>query len=512
MSDGTPESAVPGPPDTGRRPDVREPRGVPDRVRPPHPRDRLRLTVLSLPPLALLAAAAWFGRSVRPGADDWCFLPAVRDGGIAGLIGQFYFEDNGRVANALLVGAYATFQVPGHQWFGLVTGALTLAVFRAVTVLALRRAGLTVPRGLPLLVAAMATVLFLFATPNTYKTFYWPAASVSHTMPPVLACAALLPFLAARSRRGRGVALAVVAFAGLAIGTLSEETAVVVAVLLATALLLSLRGAAGPARTFLRRWCAAGMAGVGAGAVVLVTSPGSQHRRERFGAGTASMVAPESLAASLRGFGEIVLTVVTTWPYVGALAVGVLLGLLCRTPDGNTPRPPVGRPLTACAGVAAFLVSGYVCTVIAHPVFQDRVSAPSAARLWNDYLLLFVALLIGAGALLGLAAGRQARTATGLLRAVCAVLCVVACVGPAVGLLDLDAELRARAVKWDTQDRRLREGAGAGAEVLPYERLVISQMLEPFSRRGRSYWPGECVADYYRIDRVTDATRTAPRP
>ncbi|MFC8225232.1 DUF6056 family protein [Streptomyces sp. NPDC057287] len=511
MSDGTPESAVPGPPEAGRRPDAPEARGVPDHGRLRRPRAQLWLTALSLPPFALLAAAAWFGRSVRPGADDWCFLPVVRDEGVTGLIGQFYFEDNGRVANALLVGAYATFQVPGHQWFGLVSGVLTLVVLQAAVVLALRRARLAAPRGLPLLVSAMATALFLFATPNTYKTFYWPAASVSHTMPSVLACAALIPFLTARSRRGRGVALAVAAFAGLVIGTLSEETAIVVAVLLVTVLLLSLRAAAGPSRSFLRLWCAAGITGVGAGAVVLVTSPGSNHRRERFGAGTASMVAPESLAASLRGFGEIVLTVITTWPYIGAVAVGMLLGLLCRRPDGNPPRPPAHWSRTACAGVVAFLVSGYVCTVITYPVFQDRVSAPSAARLWNDYLLLFLALLIGAGALLGLAARSRTRTAAGPLRAVCAALCVLACVGPAVGLLDLDAELRSRAVKWDAQDRRLREGASAGAEVLPYERLVISQMLEPFSRRGRAYWPGGCVADYYRIDRVTDAARPAGR-
>lgn len=86
-----------------------------------HPADRpwtaLWVTALALPPLALLAAASWFGRWVRPGADDWCFLPAVRDDGVTGLVGKFYLDDNGRVANALLVGAYAKFQVAGHQWY-----------------------------------------------------------------------------------------------------------------------------------------------------------------------------------------------------------------------------------------------------------------------------------------------------------------------------------------------------------------------------------------------------------
>lgn len=518
MSDRTPEAAAPGRQDAGSRGagrpgDAHDPRDAPGRTgRGRGPRSRIPLLAgsLCLPPLTLLAAAAWFGRSVRPGADDWCFLPVVRDDGIAGLVGQFYFQDNGRVANAVLVGAYARFQVAGHQWFGLVSGVLTLTVLWAVAALALRRARLTVPRGVPLLVAAMATALFLFVTPNTYKTFYWPAASVSHTMPPVLACAAMLPFLAARTRRGKGVALAVAAFAGLVIGTLSEETAIVVGVLLAAVLLLGAGGTAGPSRNFLRLWCATGIAGVGAGAFVLITSPGSAHRRDRFGAGTASMTSPESLAASLRGFTEIAGTVGATWQYAGAVAVGMLLGLSCRRPDGSRPGPPSRWALTACAGVAALLVAGYLCTVVAYPVFQERVSRPSANRLWNDYLLVYVALLVGAGVLLGVAAGRRAR-ATGPLRAACAVLCVLVCVSPAVALLDLDTEMRARAERWDAQDRRLREGASTGAEVLPYERLVVSQMLEPFGRHSPTYWPGGCVADYYRIDGVTDATRRVGR-
>ncbi|MFF9684906.1 DUF6056 family protein [Streptomyces sp. NPDC014623] len=508
MSDSTPGTAVPDRPGDGRGRTAHDERTAGRRNGPrPRPRTSLWVTALSLPPLALLAAAAWYGRSVRPGADDWCFLPLVRDEGIAGLVGTFYLDDNGRITNALLVGAYATFQVPGHQWFGLVTGVLTLVVLRAATVLALRRARLAVPRGLPLLVAAMATALFLLVTPNTYKTFYWPAASVSHTMPPVLACAALLPFLAARSRRGRGAALAAALLAGAAIGTLSEESAIVVGVLLVTALLLGTRGAAGAGRSFPRLWCAAGLAGLAAGALVLITSPGSRHRRERFGADTTSVLAPESLVASLRGFAEIAATVATTWQYIGAVAAGALVGLLCRRPDGSPPGPPARRALPACAWAGALLVSGYLCTVVTYPVFQDRVSAPSANRLWNDYLLVYVALLVGAGALLGEAARRRVRR-TGLLEAACAVLCVLVCFGPAVALTGLDADMRARAEKWDAQDRRLREGAAAGSRVLPYERLVISRMLEPFSRHGRSYWPGGCVADYYRIDRVSDGTRS----
>ncbi|MFE7336402.1 DUF6056 family protein [Streptomyces griseus] len=476
------------------------------RQRSDRPWTALWVSALALPPLALLAAASWFGRWVRPGADDWCFLPVVRDDGVTGLVGRFYFDDNGRVANALLVGAYAKFQIAGHQWFPLVSGVLVLAVLWTVAVLALRRAGLRTPRGLPLLLAAMTTALFLFATPNTYKTFYWPAASVSHTLPPVLACAALIPLLLARSRRGRILALVVAVLAGAFLATLSEETAIVVVTVLLAALILSGRVVPAPDRGFVRRWCAAGIAGTAAGAAVLITSPGSMRRRERFGAETTSLLASDSLAASLRAFAEITVTVVTTWQYIGAVAAGVLLGLLCRRADGTTPRPPAHRSLLTTAGLLVLLVSGYLCTVIAYPVFGDRLSDASANRLWNDYLLLYVILLIGLGALLGLAVRRYAHR-TAPAKAVCAALCVLVCVGPAIALTDLDTAMRARAEKWDAQDRRLREGAADGERVLPYERLVISQMLEPFSQGGRRYWPGGCVAELYGLDRVTDGVR-----
>ncbi|MFJ9393959.1 DUF6056 family protein [Streptomyces californicus] len=514
MSDDVPATATPpdrphptAPGPTGRRGGRARGR---DEGRPgsrSRPWTALWVTALALPPLALLAAAAWAGRWVRPGADDWCFLPLVRDEGVAGLVGKFYLDDNGRLANALLVGAYAKFQVAGHQWFPLVSGVLVVAVLWVVAVLALRRAGLRTPRGLPLLTAAMTTALFLFATPNTYKTFYWPAASVSHTLPPVLACAALIPLLLARSVRGRAFAVVVALLAAAFLATLSEETAIVVVMVLLAALLVSGRVVAAPQRAFVRLWCAAGIAGTAAGALVLITSPGSRNRRERFGAETTSLLSSDSLAASLRGFAEITVTVVTTWQYVGAVAAGVLLGLLCRRADGATPRPPAHWPLLVTTGVLVLLVSGYLCTVIAYPVFGARVSAPSANRLWNDYLLLYVILLVGAGALLGLAFRRLAPRTASPAKAVCAALCVLACLGPAIALTHLGTELRDRAEKWDAQDHRLREGAAAGERVLPYERLVISQMLEPFSEGGRRYWPGGCVADFYHLDRVTDGSR-----
>ncbi|GAA3019809.1 DUF6056 family protein [Streptomyces fulvorobeus] len=489
----------------GSAPGTTVPEQPDERLRPPgrRPWTGLWVPALALPPLVLLAAASWTGRWVRPSADDWCFLPVVRDEGISGIVGTFYLDDNGRVANGLLVGAYARFGVAGHQWFAVVSAVLTLGVLWAVAGAALRRAGLSVPRGTALLLASMATALFLFATTNTYKTFYWPAASVSHTLPPVLACAALIPLLRSRSRRGRLFASVSAFLMGLVIGTLSEETTVVVLVVLVAAALTGRRVFPAHARTYGRAWCAAGIAGTGTGALILLASPGSQARRERFGAQNAALLAPDSLIGSLRGFGEIIATVATTWQYAGAVAAGLLLGLLADRADGTPARPPAHRALLATTGTLALLVSGYLCTVITYPAFAERVAV--ANRLWNDYLLLYIVLLVGAGLLIGQALRPLARN-TVPVKAVCAALCVLVCIGPAIALARLDTNMQARAERWDRQDRWLRERAAAGADAAPYTPVTVSGMLEPFSRQGRSPWPAGCVADYYRLERVTYST------
>ncbi|MFI2370684.1 DUF6056 family protein [Streptomyces sp. NPDC018833] len=454
-------------------------------------------------PLGLLGLASWFGRHVRPSADEWCFLPVVRDHGIPGLIGKFWYTDNGRLGNGLLVGLYAEFPVAGHQWFGLVSGVLMLVLLWALTAQVLRRTGQSVPRGIPLLVAAMVMAVFLFATPNTYKTFYWPAASVSHTVAPVLAGAALLPLLRARGRRGRVAALVTVAVAGVFMGTLSEEASVVALVVLSGVVLFAHRLFRGGARRFGRLWSLAGMAGVAAGTLLLVFSPGSRNRRERYGAESTSMLAPESLLGSLRGFAHILVTVFSTWQYVGAVAAGVLLGLVARR---RTTRPSVllpWRPLPLLSlGAAAFLVSGYLCTVITYPVFGARVV--TTERTWNDYLLLYIVLLVTAGGFLG---RRLRRYRPGAATATAAALCAAAVLGLVAPLVSLGHDMQVRAERWDRQDRSLREGAARGAKELPYTPVSVARMLEPFSNDGRRVWPAQCVADYYGLEKVTYSTQ-----
>ncbi|MGW6746066.1 DUF6056 family protein [Streptomyces sp. NPDC055025] len=491
-------------------------------------------------PLALLGTASWLGGYVRPSADEWCFLPTVRDNGISGLVEKFYTVDNGRVGNGLLVGLSTKSGATGHQWFAPVSAVVVLGVLWAVTGLLLRAAGRTAPRGVPLLVASMVTVVFLLATPNTYKTFYWPASSVSHTMAPVLACAAAIPLRWAHARTARAAAVATAFMAGCFVGTLSEEASAVALVVLTAVLLLSGGILTARVRGYARAWCLAGLTGTGAGALVLLTSPGSRNRRERFGAGTASAVAPDSLLESLRAFLEILGTVLTTWQYLGAVAVGVLLGLCAGAGAGGgrgaggapalLPRRPL---LLVFAGTLTFLVAGYLCTVIAYPLFGSRVTG--ASRTWNDYLLLYVLLLTGTGVLLGRACVRgqararaqaRARTRNGgrgrgrhregrgrrawptaLTAAAGAAVCGAVCFQLASPLGQLGHDIRVRAERWDRQDLRLRTEAARGARIVPYTRLPISGMGEPFGGPGPRTWPAGCVADYYHLERITDARR-----
>ncbi|MFI5662545.1 hypothetical protein [Streptomyces sp. NPDC051684] len=310
---------------------------------------------MSLLPLAVLGCAAWNARLVRTGGDDWCFLPVVHDGGLSAMVGKFYLHDNGRIVNAVAVWAYARFGGVGQQWFAPVSGVLVLALLWAFAVAALNAARLRVPRGVPLLAASMVTALFLLGSPNTYKTFYWPAASVSHTLPPVFACAAAVPVLYAMSRRGKLLALGTVVLAGVSLGLLSEETTVVAATVLAFAPLISGRVFPAARRRFLRLCCTAGIGSLVLGTLILYTSPGAQRRHERKHAST--MFTPDSLLGALHGFGEIAATVLTTWWYLGAVVAGVLLGVVCPGLRGRASLATTYVPVLF-AGAGALLVSG----------------------------------------------------------------------------------------------------------------------------------------------------------
>ncbi|MEU5127985.1 DUF6056 family protein [Streptomyces mobaraensis] len=457
--------------------------------------------LLCVIPLVLLAYAAWAARWVRPGGDDWCFLPVVRDGGLSAMVDKFYFKDNGRVVNAVLVWAYARFGVAGQQWFAPASGVLTLLLLWAFCAAALPATERRLPRGTALFVAATVTAVFLFGSLNTYKTFYWPAASVSHTLPPVFACAAIVPLLRATSLRGRALALCTAGTTGAALGMLSEETTVVALVALGCTVVISGRAIHATRRSFVRLWCAVAITGLVIGMLILYTSPGALHRRQTKNA--SIMLAPASLWESGYAFTYITLRCLTAWPYLAAFAGGLILGcLLVRaSPERVTRAKNEALLIRSC--VVVLLVAGYACTVIAYPAFRTGVM--TSTRLWNDYLLLYVLFLVYAGALAACAWHRRGRKVATALAAGTAVYAVV-CLGLAASLAVLDSDMAARARAWDQQDTRMRSQAAAGVPVLAYRRLPIRKMTEPFGQDGRKTWPAQCIARYYRVQDITNAT------
>jgi hypothetical protein len=457
----------------------------------------------------LLAAASLLGLEVRPSADEWCFLPAVRDDGAGAMFDMFYNNHNGRLFNALIVTSYAAPGVIGHQLFPLFSALLTVSVLWALARRIWRVMGWSGPGGLPLLAAVTASVLFLLGTPSTYQTFYWPGANESHTMPPVLACAALWGALAARTRRQRRAALASACLAGACIALLSEETMAVCCAVLATVVLFGRRLFAGGIRSYATKWALCGLAGLAVGMTVLMTSPGMQKRRARFEKGS-SPLAPESLWLALQDWVVTLIKILMTWQYVAALAVGVVIGLLTlqarnRSRVFTSARPALLVPLSA----AVFLLCGYAAAILVRPAFGGWSS--NSVRIRNDYLLLLIVLVMAYGMLLGRALRARVSDGDRGRWAGVAVLCALAVCGVATAslvppLYELGKEMRVRADQWDRQSAWMHSQAAAGAQTLPYKPLPIEGLREPFQLPSDKDWAASCAARYYRVDTITPSS------
>ncbi|GAA1365912.1 DUF6056 family protein [Streptomyces beijiangensis] len=497
-------SSVTTPRDPGEEPGKR---GWRDRGGDRERRTTSWTALLSLLPLGLLAIACWYGQYVRPSADEWCFLPRVRDQGVSGLVDRFYNVDNGRVANALMVGAYAKFGVAGHQWFGPVSAVIMLAALWILTVLVLRRLGQRVPLGIPLLIALTVSVVFFFACVNIYKTFYWPAASVSHTMAPILAAAVANPLLLAHGRAGRIAALVLTVVGGVFIGTLSEETSMIVLVVGGTIILFAHLFFTERVRGYIRTWAGCYMLGIAVGMVILMTSPGSVHRRQRYGAqSTTDMLSPHNLTVAFKAYAHILVKTMPTWQYLGAVAAGVILGLVVRSAGRRSTALKPVRPLVlAGLGALVCLVSGYLCTVITLPVFGSR--ATSTDRVWNDWLLLYILLFVGVGVMLGraLRLRTNSRSVTGAATLAAAAVYAGVCLSLVAPMTHLGHQMHVRAEKFDRQDAYLREQAAEGKKTAPYTPTRVGHMLEPFGMK--SGWPVQCAAQWYHLDKLTHGTR-----
>lgn len=464
----------------------------------------------------LIAVGCFLGLYVRPTSDDWCAAWKARDLGVLGITSDFYTTQNGRIANAFLSGI-----VYGEGLAGSKVLPTVIAVSFTVGLVLLGRDFIRFLGGRPrvLVLTACALVvqaLLYFAGTHSYQVLLWAPATISHTLPSVIGLWALL--LAVRTVRQPGTAVRVAGFASafllaFALGTLSEPFALVSGLLAAGVGLLSL-----PRLRLARNWrpftwCVLWCSGLVSGLVVLYTSPGARWRRaqqpER-----ESVLSADELGATWEDWLHMWDSVTGQWAYLGAAAVGVLLGLACgfREPGAGKrePRRTVPRSVLTAAlllPVPVVLLGSFAVVVGLRSGYGP--SGWTYARTWTSYLVPMELALCGYGALLGAWGGRwlsarrtgDALRVTGTVAAGCLALASVAVLVPDVQRLTTTTV--ARSVAWDAQNARIGTEAARGATDVGYRPLYIGGLAEPFFTRSYERdWVAACVAQWYGVDRI----------
>ncbi|MEU7116884.1 hypothetical protein [Streptomyces zaomyceticus] len=508
---------------------------------------------------ALLAVGAFLGLYVRPTSDDWCALWKARDMGVLGITADFYQTQNGRVTNAFLTGLLYSDGMRGPKLLpallvvSLVTGLFLLG---RVALRSLRDAsrpdgepsGLPArPPALPLVAAAvLLSALLFFAGTRSYQVLLWAPATISHTLPSVIGLWAVLGAVrAARSglRWARTAAVGSALLIGAVLGMLSEPFTLVAGLFAVTVGVLCLPRLGWTRDRYVSTWCAAACLGLVGGLTLLYTSPGARWRRAQ---NPQEPMSAAQIGETFHDWWRLWQTIGGQWAYLGALAVGALLGLALaatgtradgRTPtvtgtradgptatatsargDGPTATVPrrdssgSGLPSRALFRVAVLLPLPLIALAALAVVLGLRSGYGDVGwtygRTWTSFLLPLLIVLCAYGAWGGHLLGRRlvapGRTAG---RAAALVAAGTVAVGSAAALVQpvyaLTTETVVRAVAWDRQNARIRQEVAAGSRDVAYEPLLIGGLTEPlFASTYKRDWAAQCTATYYGVDRI----------
>ncbi|MFJ3582927.1 DUF6056 family protein [Streptomyces sp. NPDC090127] len=467
---------------------------------------------------ALLAVGLFLGLYVRPTSDDWCAAWKARDMGVFGITSDFYMTQNGRVTNAFLSGIVYSNGIVGPKILpALIVLSLTAGLFllgREV----LRLVGWKVDAAALLAVVLTLQVLLFFAGTRSYQVLLWAPATISHTLPGIIAVWAILCGIwAARSpsvavRRAGLFSALLLSFA---IGTTSEPFSLVGGLITATVAVLSLPALrlAPDWRPFT--WCVVWCTGLLAGLVFLYTSPGARWRRAQ-NPRTTSVLSPAEMKATVEDWGHMWSAVASQPAYLGALAVGVLLGLVLVLPSAVP--PPGGSALRHAPRGVRIAVVVLPVPLVALGSFMVALGLHSGygpsgwtyARTWMSFLVPMVLALVLYGTLLGRALGRRLRTLH-LPQAGLATAAALVVGAAALGLMaslvpdvrTLTTETTARGAAWDAQNARIRGDIARGATDVAYRPLHIGELAEPFYTKAYERdWVSACVSKYYGITRI----------
>ncbi|MGW7196508.1 DUF6056 family protein [Streptomyces chryseus] len=401
---------------------------------------------------------------------------------------------------------------------------LTLALLAALTLLAravLRLCSWEVPLAVVVAAAAVLAVLLFFAGPSGYQALLWAPATISHTLPSVLAVwSVLVAFSAARRDNpvGKRLALVMALAMGGAIGTLSEPFTIVSGVFVGAAAVILLFRPRSGRDWFPPAWCLLWCAGLTSGFVLLYTSPGAAWRRAQ----QPQKVSPLSLTelqATAYDWLHIWEAVVAQWAYLAAWAVGLMIGLAAvdqgRSAAQKSTRPaeqglgaePGGSRRTpwALALLPALLLG--VCSF--GVAFGLRTGyGPTGwtyGRAWTNFLFPMLLLLCAYGVLAGRAIVRR-RSFSRLIRpafAVAAVASLWAVAGLVPTVQGMVKDTVIRSVQWDRQDFLVRKEVASGSQAATYRPLHIGGLAEPYMTKNYARdWVAQCVSRYYNVERI----------
>ncbi|MEU2114751.1 DUF6056 family protein [Streptomyces sp. NPDC016459] len=499
---------------------------------------------------ALLSVGAFLGLYVRPTSDDWCALWKVRDMGVLGITADFYLTQNGRVTNAFLTGLLYSDDMRGPKLlpaFLVVVLGAGLFLLAGAALRALRpvtRAGETPV--VPLVAAAaLLCALLFFAGTRSYQVLLWAPATISHTLPSVIGLWAVLGCVRAARCGVRWAKTAAVTSAfllGAAAGMLSEPFALVAGLFAVTVGVVCLPRFGWARDRYVSTWCAAACLGLLCGLTLLFTSPGARWRRAQH---PQEPLSAERIGETFHDWWRLWQTIGGQWAYLGAVAVGALLGLALaaagpRQDGGGAGRdssPPADRdtspaadrdtrrsdlrdahrsacglPPRALFRVVVLLPLPLIALASLAVVFGLRSGYGAAGwtygRTWTSFLLPLLLVLCAYGAWGGHLVGRRLlvpwRPAA---RAAALVGIGAVALGSAVALVqpvyELSTSTVVRAVAWDRQNARILDEAAAGAREVAYRPLLIGGLSEPlFASTYERDWAAQCTARYYRVDRI----------
>ncbi|MER5964034.1 hypothetical protein [Streptomyces sp. NPDC002057] len=478
---------------------------------------------------ALLAVGAFLGLYVRPTSDDWCALWKARDMGVLGITADFYDTQNGRVTNAFLTGLLYSDGMRGPKLlpaFLVVALAAGLFLLARAALRSLHRAtavrtGPAEPARQPTVplvaVAALLPALLFFAGTRSYQVLLWAPATISHTLPSVIGLWTVLGAVrAARCgvRWARTAAVGSALLVGAALGMLSEPFTLVAGLFTATVGILCLPRFGWTKDRYVSTWCAGACLGLLIGLVLLYTSPGARWRRAQH---PPEPLSAAELGATFHDWWRLWQTVGGQWAYLGAVAVGALLGLALATAgarrDGGAPHgSAAGLPPRWLFLVAVLLPLPLIALGSLAVVFGLRSGYGDVGwtygRTWTSFLLPLLLVLCAYGAWGGSLLGRrllESPRPAGRAAALVAIGAVA--VGSAAALVQpvyaLTTETVVRAAAWDRQNARIRAEVAAGARDVGYEPLLIGGLTEPlFASSYARDWAAQCTATYYGVDRI----------